>query len=234
MRKLLLISNSTLHGGGYLEHCERELRRVLEGVTGLVFVPYALADWDAYTATARTRFEELGIDVAGVHEDGDPRAAIAGAQAVFTGGGNTFRLLKRLQDLELVEPLRARAFAGMPYIGSSAGSNVACRSIHTTNDMPIVHPGSLAALALVPFNLNPHYIDPDPSSRHMGETRAERIQQFHEEEAAPVVGLREGASLLVEGDTVELCGTRGAVLFERDADPRELETGARFDELLRV
>ncbi len=232
-RNILLVSNSTLHGGGYLQHCEAELRELLDGVERLVFVPYALADHDGYTAAARARFAELGIEVVGIHEGGDPRAAVEAAQAVFVGGGNTFRLLKRLQDLGLVELLRERVLAGMPYVGSSAGSNVACRSIHTTNDMPIVHPRSLEALRLVPFNLNPHYLDPDPASSHMGETREERILQFHEEQEAPVLGLREGASLRVTGDRAVLCGTRGARLFLRGEKPRELVAGDRLDELLR-
>ncbi len=233
MRRLLLISNSTLHGGGYLDHCEDELRDVLAGVGSLVFVPYALVDRDAYTASARERLARLGIDVRGAHEGDDPRGALEAAEAVFVGGGNTFRLLDRLQRLELVDVLRRRALGGMPYVGSSAGSNVACRSIHTTNDMPIVHPRSLDALALVPFNLNPHYLDPEPGSTHMGETREQRIVQFHEEHATPVLALREGACLRVDGDRAELRGTRGGRLFRRGEPPRELETGARLDELLR-
>ena len=160
---------------------------------------------------------------------GGPVAAVERAEALFIGGGNTFRLLDALWRHALIEPIRRRVQAGMPYVGTSAGSNVACPSIRTTNDMPIVQPPSFAALNLVPFNINPHYQDPIPGSTHMGETREQRIAEFHEENAPPVVGLREGAWLLVEDSTVVLSGSTGARLFRRGEAPAEFATGSRLD-----
>lgn len=234
MRRLLLISNSTLHGSGYLDHCAGQIQDFLgPRPLRVLFIPYALQGRDAYAATALPRFAALGYPATSIHTAGDPRAAVLAADVVFTGGGNTFRLLRELHLQGLLDPLRARVLSGMPYIGSSAGSNVACLTIGTTNDMPIVQPPSFAALGLVPFNINAHYLDPHPGSTHMGETRELRIQQFHEENPQPVVGLREGAMLRVEGDRMTLHGSTGARLFRRDRDPEEHAPGADLSELLR-
>lgn len=230
---ILLISNSTLHGSGYLDHCEGEIRAHLEGLGSALFVPYALHDLAAYARTARDRFERMDLRLDSVHDAADPRRAVEKAEAIFIGGGNTFRLLTRLYEAELLEPIRHRVRDGMPYIGSSAGSNVACPTIKTTNDMPIVQPPGFEALGLVPFNLNCHYLDPAPGSTHQGETREQRIREFHEMNEPAVVGLREGALLRVAPPTVELGGRNGGRLFRRGADPRELRTGDRLDELLR-
>jgi dipeptidase E len=150
----------------------------------------------------------------------------------FIGGGNTFRLLKALYDFDLVLAIRRRAMAGMPYIGSSAGSNVACPTIKTINDMPIVQPPSFDALGLITFQINPHYLDPDPNSTHMGETRDERIRQFLEEDTTPVVGLREGAMLRVEEGSIELKGLSGARVFRRAHEPLEIKPGAQLNNLI--
>jgi len=219
--RLLLVSNSTMHGGGYLEHCAGEIRDFLGERKRVLFVPYALADHDAYAVKARQVFVGLGHDLTSAHEHALPTEALEASDAVFVGGGNTFRLLKALYATGLLERIARRAAAGMPYIGSSAGTNVATPSIRTTNDMPIVMPPSFAALDLVPFQINPHYLDPDPASRHMGETREERLRQFHEEDATPVLGLREGCMLRVEGERMELKGTTAARLFRRGEPGRE-------------
>jgi dipeptidase E len=229
----LLISNSTMHGKGYLAHVQDELREFLSGIERILFVPWALHDHDGYENKARAAFSELGIELTSIHRSPHPLAAIGDADAVFVGGGNTFRLLDRLQKTGAAAAIAARAIGGMRYVGSSAGTNVATRSIHTTNDMPIVHPQTLTAMGLVPFQINPHYLDPDPGSRHMGETREERIRQFHEEDGTPVLGLREGAWVRVDGDKARLCGTTGARLFRRGAAAEELKTGADLSGLLR-
>lgn len=235
MRRLLLISNSTQHGSGYLDHCADEIQGFLGSPTDLgtvVFVPYALHDRHGYAETARERFERMGYGLTSVHETSDPVAAVESAGAIFIGGGNTFRLLKALYDEKLVEPIRRRVGAGLPYIGTSAGSNVACATIRTTNDMPIVEPPTFDALALVPFQINPHYLDPDPDSTHKGETREERLLQYLEDNDRLVVGLREGGMLRIEGDAVELRGPTHARIFERAVEPREVAPGERLDFLL--
>lgn len=227
--RLLLISNSTQHGTGYLDHCAGAIAAFLGQTVGRVaFVPYALFDLDAYTARARSRFEAMGYGLDSVHDvSGGPLRAVERAEALFIGGGNTFRLLNALWRERLIEAIRLRVrHDEMPYIGTSAGTNVACPSIRTTNDMPIVEPPTFAALDLVSFNINPHYLDPVPGSTHMGETREQRIAEFHEENTPPVVGLREGAWLLVEGRTATLHGANGGRLFRRGEPPTELAIGA--------
>ena len=229
---LLLISNSTLYGSGYLDHAEQEIRNFLASVKKVLFVPYALYDRDTYTATARTRFEKMGYSLDSIHKAANPQQAVNEAEAIFIGGGNTFRLLKALYDAEVVETIRRRVSEGMLYIGSSAGSNVAAPTIKTTNDMPIVQPPSFAALNLVAFQINPHFLDTDPNSTHMGETREERIRQFLEENTTPVVALREGAMLLVENSSVLLKGSTGARIFRRGEEPVEMSPGQTVDHLL--
>src|SRR5688500_11928941 len=174
----------------------------------------------------------MGYELTSVHTAVDGFRAIAETEAIFVGGGNTFRLLKTLYDQSLLDPIRERVASGMPFIGSSAGSNVAGPTIKTTNDMPIVQPPSFEALGLVPFQINPHYLDPDPDSTHMGETREKRIMQFHEENATPVVGLREGAMLRVEQSAVALKGSSGARVFHRGHEPVEVEPGAMLTDLV--
>jgi len=171
----------------------------------------------------------MGYELTSIHTAANPAQAVQETEAMFIGGGNTFRLLKTLYDFDLLDVIRDRVDAGMPYIGSSAGSNMACPTIRTTNDMPIVQPPSFNALGLVTFQINPHYLDPDPNSKHMGETREERINQFHEENETPVVGLREGAMLRIENDETILRGSTGARIFRKGFDPIEILPGARLD-----
>ena len=231
--RLLLVSSSTIHGRGYLDHVADALSGFLSGVKTVTFVPYALADRDAYAAKVRERLAELGKEVVSAHQAPDPRAAVRGAEAVFVGGGNTFRLLKWLQDEGLLRPIRDRAAEGMPYVGSSAGTNVACPSIRTTNDMPIVPTANFLALGLVPYQINPHYLDPDLASTHKGETREERLLQYLEESPVPVVGLREPAWIRVENGVSRLEGERGARVFRRGAAPFEIGAGAELESILR-
>jgi len=228
-KRLLLISNSTLHGSGYLDHAEHEIRDFLGNLKHVLFVPFALLDRDKYAASAQVRFQRMGYELTSIHKAANAVQAVSETEAMFIGGGNTFRLLKTLYEFDLIDVVRARVEAGMPYIGSSAGSNMACPTIKTTNDMPIVEPPSFNALGLVSFQINPHYLDPDPNSKHMGETREERIIQFLEENETPVVGLREGAILRVENGETILCGSTGARIFRRGFEPLEVSPGARLD-----
>jgi dipeptidase E len=233
MRKLLLISNSTSHGSGYLDHCAGNIEDFLGGsVETVAFLPYAKKDQGGYTATARNRFNRMGYRLKGIHDGGKPVDTIRDSDAIFIGGGNTFLLLKTLYDMDLIEPIRKMVLDGKPYVGTSAGSNVACRSIMTTNDMPIVYPPSFEALNLVPFNLNPHYIDPDPGSTHKGETRIRRIEEFHQFNDVPVIGLREGSMLRVEGKWMTLLGPTGGKLFMKEREPEEYGTGSDLSFLL--
>jgi dipeptidase E len=229
---ILLVSNSTLHGGGYLDHVENEIRDILGTARSVLFFPYALHDRDGYAAKAAARFAAIGYKLTSAHSARDPADAVREADAIFIGGGNTFRLLKTLQELELLEAIRRRIREGAPYIGSSAGSNVAGPTIKTTNDMPIVQPRSFEALGLVPFQICPHFQDPDPTSKHMGETREERILQFLEENETPVLGMREGAWVRVENKTVQLRGMNGARIFRRGEKPVEAVTGDEISGLV--
>ena len=231
-KNLLLLSNSAQHGRGYLDHAESEIRGLLGTRKRVLFVPYALHDRDGYTDIAGRRFSAMGYQLDSIHRANDPRQAVGSAEALFVGGGNTFRLLKALYDNGLLEPIRERVGHGMPYIGASAGAVIACPAIRTTNDMPIVEPPSLTALGLIWFQVNCHYLDPDPAPTHMGETREERLLQFHEENNWPVVGLREGDMLRIENGTAVLKGTKGARIFRRGHPPVEVPPGAHLDTYL--
>jgi dipeptidase E len=231
---LLLLSNSSIYGRGYLEHAMSAIQEFLRGRT-VHFVPYALQDHDGYTQKVRDALSQVGVEVVGVHTAGDPRAALAEAEVVFVGGGNSFRLAKTLQANGLLEPVRDGVAAGRTsYMGSSAGTNMSCPTLRTTNDMPIVEPSSFETFGLLPFQINPHYLDPDPASTHMGETREERISQFLEENDVVVLGMREGSWLRRRGDSLELGGTTGARLFTREQEPREFEEHDDLSFLLEV
>ena len=235
-RNMLLISNSTLHGSEYLDHCIDEITIFLKGKKTVLFIPYARPSgisYDAYTQIVRKRLEKIQKNTKGIHEFNDPIEAIHSAEAVFIGGGNTFVLLKTLYDNNIITPLRQQILDGMSYIGTSAGSNVATKSIQTTNDMPIIYPPSFQAIQAVPFYLNPHYLDPSSTSTHMGETRETRIKEFHCYNQGYVVGLREGALLHIKDDTVILKGSTGARIFKEDQKPKEYLPGDRLDFLMK-
>ncbi|HEV7768462.1 MAG TPA: dipeptidase PepE [Thermoanaerobaculia bacterium] len=222
--RLLLISSSNVHGYGYLDHAEPELRRVLQGVSTVSFVPFAQQDHEQYTATVRARLAAMELDVAQVRTLAD----VEQAEAIFIGGGNSFRLLNTLYERDVLNAIRDRV-KDAPYIGSSAGTNVATPSIRTTNDMPILYPPSFDALGLVSFQINPHYLDASPDFTHKGETREDRIREFHEENATPVIGLREGSMLDVQDGIVTLIGLRSARIFRQGETPYELEPGSRLE-----
>lgn len=231
-KRLLLISNSTLHGRGYLDHVEKEILDFVGRRINILFVPYAVHDRRAYTMKSQERFREMGLSLTSIHDVSNMPRAVDEAEVIFVGGGNTFRLLRGLHDHDLLGPIRRRVAAGLPYIGSSAGSIVACPTLKTTKDMPVVQPPSFEALGLVPFQISPHYLDPDPASTHMGETQEERIMQFLEENEAPVVGLREGSFLLVREGAVVLKGPNSARIFRRGENAVEVPSGSNLRPVL--
>ncbi|GIW79834.1 MAG: peptidase E [Gemmatales bacterium] len=215
----------------------REMRSFFGDIHQLLFVPYALGDHDAYLNMVKERGLDAGYQIIGIHHTANPRQAVENAEAIFIGGGNSFRLLDSLYQFDLIEVIRQRVQAGMPYLGISAGTNVACPTIMTTNDMPIVMPPSLQALNLVPFQINPHYFnlpvylkDGDNYLPHFGETRDERIGEFHETNDVPVVGLWEAGMIRIEGASARLIGT-GARLFRKGCEPIDLQPGADLSDL---
>lgn len=232
---LFLLSNSSQPGMSYLEHAMDALQTFLDGERTIHFVPYAVGNHEGYTSTVQQILARSGITVRGVHSFASPRRAIEEARVLYVGGGNSFRLLKTLQQYDLLDIVRRRVMNGeLRYMGASAGSNMACPSLRTTNDMPIVQPRSFEAFGLIPFQINPHYLDADPNSTHMGETRERRIEEFLEENDVPVLGMREGCWLRRNGDTLRLDGMTGACLFTRNADPQECAPGADLSWLLGV
>lgn len=230
-KRLLLLSNSTNHDQGYLDHASEAVRAFFGPRRRLAFVPFALHDQAAYTRKAQERLQREGFEIDGLTADSAGAALLEAAEGVFVGGGNTFRLLDTLQRSGLLEALRRRVKAGLPYLGASAGTNIVAPTIKTTNDMPIVQPPSFEALGLLPFQINPHYLDTDPASTHMGESRETRLREYLEDNETPVLGLREGAWLRLESGALRLEG-RGARLFRRGAEPEELAAGADLSALL--
>ncbi len=229
----LLLSSSRVLGGEMLEYALGAIQEFLGTRERLVVVPFAGRDHDDYLEGITIALAPLSLSITGVHRAADPVAALDEAEAVYVPGGNTFRLLRALEQRGLLEAIRAGVSRGsLVYLGASAGANLACPTIRTTNDMPIVEPRSLAALGLVPFQINPHYVDADPGSMHMGETREQRIHEFLDENDVPVLGLREGAWVERQGNAARLGGKPGAMLFKRDADPRPLEPGTDLSWLL--
>ena len=225
MKNLIIASTSTVHGSGFLEYLLPELRIFFNEIQELIFVPYARPggiSHEQYTEKVRQVFSGLNIKVKGLHEFEDTTKAIQQAEGIFVGGGNTFVLVDQLYKNNLISEIYDRVNNGIPYLGTSAGSNICGLTISTTNDMPIVYPPSFKTLSFVPFNINPHYLDPDPTSKHMGETRETRIQEFHKFNTQPVVGLREGSYIKVYGDRVILKGDLTARVFKHSQSPYEV------------
>lgn len=223
-RKILLASTSTVHGSSYLAYIQDDMVNFFAGVDEILFVPFARPSGishDQYTEIAQQGFSSIGKKVVGLHTFADPTEALKTAKAIFTGGGNTFLLVTELYRLNLMNILREVILSGTPYMGTSAGSNIAGQTMQTTNDMPIVYPPSFDTLRVVPFNLNPHYLDPDPNSTHKGETRETRIKEFHNLNDIPVIGLREGSWLSIENQEITLKGDFSARIFEKGKLPYE-------------
>nr|WP_294786526.1 dipeptidase PepE [uncultured Flavobacterium sp.] len=234
MKSIIIASTSTLHGGKYLEYILPTLKTHFKNCKTLLFIPYARPggiSHDEYTQKASEAFSSIGIEVKGIHEFEDPQEAIKNAEGIFTGGGNTFLLVTQLYKNKVMQLLSETVKNGTPYLGSSAGSNICGLSMQTTNDMPIIYPPSFQTLGLIPFNLNPHYLDADLQSKHMGETRETRIKEFHAFNTIPVLGLREGSWLEVKGEKITLKGHLKARLFRQNQNPEELETESDLSDL---
>ena len=234
MKNLLIASTSTLHDGEYLDYLLPELAIHFKDVKTLLFIPYARPSGishKAYTSKVSEAFAKIHIKVKGIHEFENPSQAIQNAEAIFTGGGNTFLLVSQLYRYNLMSLLTETLKKGTPYLGTSAGSNITGLTMQTTNDMPIIYPPSFQTLGMVPFNLNPHYLDPDANSKHMGETRETRIKEFHQFNSLPVLGLREGSWLDVKGEKIILKGDLQARLFRQNQNPEELPTGSDLSSL---
>lgn len=232
--RLLLLSNSMNAGSGYLEHAAGWLADHFRGVRSVAFVPYAAVrfGYDEYEERVAAALAPAGVTVRSVHREADPTGVVREADAVAVGGGNTFHLVHEMHRLGLMTAIRHKVAGGAPYAGWSAGSNVACPTLRTTNDMPIIEPASFDVLGLVPFQINPHYLDAHPDG-HMGETREDRLLEFvRVNPDVWVVGLREGSALRVDGGSVALLGPRPARIFRGEAVPREVEPGIPMDFLL--
>jgi dipeptidase E len=225
MKKLIIASTSTIYGSGYLEYIIPTLESFFSKVSQIVFIPYARPggiSYDAYTAIVRDAFSKIDKEVKGIHEFIDSEMAIQNAEAIFTGGGNTFLLVDTIYEQKLFPAIKNAVENGTLYFGTSAGSNIAGINMKTTNDMPIVYPDSFDTLGLIPLNINPHYLDPDQNSKHKGETRETRIKEFHTFNETPVLGLREGSWLEVTDDVIILRGSLTARLFRQGKKPIEL------------
>ncbi len=229
MKNLLVASTSTIHGGTYLSYLLSEISNLFSETDEVLFIPYARPSGishDEYTQIAAEAFSKIDKKIVGIHTFDNPIEAINNAKGVFVGGGNTFVLVSQLYKNNVMQVLRKAIFNGLPYLGTSAGSNICGTTMGTTNDMPIAYPPSFKTLGVIPFNINPHYLDPDPTSKHMGETRETRIKEYHSQNTIPVVGIREGSWLAVKGTIITLRGTLSARIFEQGKEPYELENGA--------
>ncbi len=226
MTNCLLASTSTIFGGSYLDYLFDAVRDLFHDTDEVIFIPYARpggTTYDAYTKIAQEGFRHIDKKIVGIHTFKDPTKAIQNAKGIFTGGGNSFVLVNTLYQNNLLTVLKAKITNGTPYLGTSAGSNIAGPNIKTTNDMPIVYPPSFETLGIIPFNINPHYLDPDPTSKHKGETRETRIKEFHEFNTTPVIGLREGSWIRVQNNEITLQGGNlSARIFKKDNKPFEL------------
>ncbi len=234
MKNIFIASTSTLYGSGYLEYILEELKVFFKEANTILFIPYArpsVISHDDYTNKVKDSFSKIKKTVIGIHSFENPIDAIKKAEGIFVGGGNTFVLLNELYKHNLITALKNAVTNGTPYLGTSAGSNICGLTIKNTNDMPIVYPPSFNALGLVPFNLNPHFLDPNTTLKHMGETRETRIKEFHGFNTQPVIGLREGSWLLVKGDSIILKGSLTARIFEHEKIPYEVEPETELNTL---
>ena len=234
MKNLIIASTSTLHGGEYLDYILPELKVHFKNCTKILFIPFARPSGiseQEYTEKVSVAFSKINIKVEGLHEFEDKQSAIQSSKGIFVGGGNTFLLVAQLYKFDVMTILAEAVKQGIPYLGTSAGSNITGLTMQTTNDMPIIYPPSFQTLGLIPFNLNPHYLDADVQSNHMGETRETRIKEFHQFNSIPVLGLREGSWLEVKGKKITLKGNLKARLFTQNKNPEELNPESDLSKL---
>ena len=225
MKHLILASTSTLPDEKYLTYLLPELKIFFKNTSTITFIPYARPNGishDHYTRHVAQAFSKIGKKVKGLHEYKDPITGISEAEAIFTGGGNTFILVKALYDLDIIKPLKNVIQKGVPYLGCSAGSNIIGQSMHTTNDMPITMPQYFKTLGVIPYNINAHYLDPIPHLKHNGESRETRIKEFHTYHDTDVIGLREGSYLEVIGADIFIKGPHSASLFQKNQETKEV------------
>ena len=229
MKKMIIASTSAVHGSDYLAYLMPTLKTHFKGVAELLFIPYARpggVSYDEYTAIVKDAFSKMDVNVRGIHEFKNPKKAITESGAIFVGGGNTFELVNQIYKNDILITLKSAIDSGIPYLGTSAGSNICGVNMRNTNDMPIIYPSSFNSFGFINFNINPHYLDPDTSSKHMGETRETRIKEFHVFNEVAVLGLREGSWLEVFGDNISLKGKHTARLFQQNLEAIELEKGS--------
>ncbi|HOZ30419.1 MAG TPA: dipeptidase PepE [Bacteroidales bacterium] len=234
--RLLLISNSTNAGEAYLDYPKYNIRDFLGNKPiKCLFIPYAgvTVKWDDYEIKVKSRFNEIGHDIVSIHHFTDTVKAVEDADAIVVGGGNTWNLLRHVHLNKLIEPVRKKVLLGTPYVGWSAGSNMACPTIKTTNDMPIIDPLGFNAFNLIPFQINPHFLDKNPDG-HGGETREDRINEFMVVNPdIYIAGLREATMFVVEGEKMSMIGKRNLRLFKYGTEPREISSGEDFSFLLK-
>lgn len=234
MKDIIIASTSTVHGSDFLEYLLDDLKHFFKHTNTILFVPYARPSGishDEYTLKANEAFSKIGKNVKGIHEFENPIDAVKQAKGIFIGGGNTFVLVNELYKQQLIETIKDAVNSGTPYLGTSAGSNICGLNIRTTNDMPIIYPPSFKTFSFIPFNINPHYLDPNPNSTHMGETRETRIKEFHKYNTQPVVGIREGSYLEVNGNEITLRGPLQARIFEYNKTPYEVDSNTNLSHL---
>ena len=234
MKKMLLASTSTIYGQKYLEYLHDEIKNLFSGCKKILFVPYARPSGIShleYTEKAKNVFKILNLEIIDYTNE-DLKESLEKCDGIFIGGGNTFLLLDKLYQYSLIDILKNKIDSGIPYLGTSAGTNICGITIGTTNDMPIVHVKSLEALGIIDFNINPHYLDPIDGFEHMGESRETRINEFHKFNDQFVIGLREGSYLQVEGDNIYLKGLKHAVIFKKENEKFEIENGFNLKNII--
>ena len=234
MKKMLLASNSTIYGQKYLEYLQDEIKTLFSGCKKILFVPYARPSGIShleYTEKVKGVFNILNLEIIDYTNE-DLRESLENCDGIFIGGGNTFLLLNKLYQFSLIDILKNKIDSGIPYLGTSAGTNICGMTIGTTNDMPIIHVKSFEALGIIHLNINPHYLDPIDGVKHMGESRETRINEFHKFNDQVVIGLREGSYLQVQGDDIFLKGLKHAIVFKKENEKFEIENGFNLKNII--